>query len=391
LIHYPDAPAIKPTESVGRKTANGGCMAGRFSWLEKLTPDSGTVAKSISRLEQFVMPESGRAERRFVEHFAAYRWNGSTLEQDMVRDISATGVYLLTKERWRLGTIVSLTMQREGPLELDPTRRITTQARVVRCGEDGVGLSFIWSKHDPRSLRWESLVESVIELTKPDEMLGLARTVESLAFLSRICPDGMEEIEHWVRTRASNHKAVNAVSIALRAEDLFIRSGATGDVVRVNPQVAVRILEGGSSTDEDWLHDFWAGLLITSCSADGRDESNLEFVGLFSQLTLIPIRIFTVVCTRATKVISESGTVFARPLACNLKELVATVGSRVTNMERDLGSLSELQLIERRIANNPTLLASDEIHITPTALALRLFALCNGHRGTLRSFYSLRF
>ena len=60
--------------------------------------------------------------RRFVEQFAAYRWDGSGLAQEMVRDISSTGLFLLTKERWQPGTILTLTLQREGPLDLDPAR-----------------------------------------------------------------------------------------------------------------------------------------------------------------------------------------------------------------------------------------------------------------------------
>lgn len=363
-------------------------MAGRISWLEKvLKPDSDAIAASIGWLEKFVTPEADRAERRFVEQFAAYRWDGSALAQDMVRDISASGFYLLTKERWQPGTILAMTLQREGSLDLDPTRRITTQARVIRCGPDGVGFSFLWSKDDPESRQWESLLESLIEQTKPAEMLNLVRLVEAFAFLGRICSGGAKEIGEWVRTRASSYKVLNAVSIALKADNILGLGIATNRAC-VNPRIAVRILEVGSGTEEDWLHRYWAGLLITSVSADGRDKKNLEFVELLSQLTSIPLRIFTVVCTKATKVLTESGDVCARPLGCNLEELAATVGARGPQMERELEALSGLQLIERkRAASGPALLASNESYLTPTSLGLELFALCNGHRGALRDFY----
>jgi hypothetical protein len=366
-------------------------MAGRISWLEKvLKPDSDAIAASIGWLEKFVTPEADRAERRFVEQFAAYRWNGSALAQDMVRDISASGFYLLTKERWQPGTILALTLQREGSLDLDPTRRITTQARVIRCGPDGVGLSFLWSKDDPESRQWESLLESLIEQTKPAEMLSLVRLVEAFAFLSQICSGGAKEIGEWVRTRASSYKVLNAVSIALKAEN-HLGLGVSNNGARVNPQVAVRILEVGSGTDEDWLHRYWAGLLITALSPDGREKTNLDFVEILSQLTSIPLRIFTVVCTKSAKGLSESGDVFAKPLACNLEELAATVGARGPQMERELEALSALQLIEKKkAATGPALLASNESYLTPTILGLELFALCNGHRGALHDFYLAR-
>jgi hypothetical protein len=364
-------------------------MTGRASWLGKvLKPDSNTIAASIDWLEKFVTPEPDRPERRFVEQFAAYRWNGSSLTQNMVRDISTTGLYLLSTERWEPGTILALTLQREGALELDPARRITTQAKVVRCGTEGVGLLFLWSKDDPESRRWDALLECLISQTMPGDMLSLVRMVEAFAFLGRICSDGAEEIGEWVRTRASSHKVLNAVSIALKAENL-LGLGAAIDSMRVNPLVVVRILEVGSGSDEEWLHRFWAGLLITSASADGGEETSLKFVELFSQLTSIPIRIFTVVCTKATKVISESGSVSARPFVCNVEELAATVGSRASQIERELDALSGFQLIERgRTANDLALLTNDKIYITPTSVGLQLCALCNGHRGPLRDFIS---
>lgn len=359
-------------------------MIGRVKWLEKvLKPDTDTIAQAFGRLEKFLVPEADRAERRSVDQFAAYRWDGTGLAFDPVRNISASGLFLETNARWQPGTILALTLQREGPLELDPARRITTQAKVVRCGTDGVGLSFLWAKDDPELRLWDSLLESLIEQTRPAEMTSLARMVDAFAFLGRICSGGAQEIGEWVRTRASSHKILNAVSIALKAESL----PEMRPEFRINPQVAVRILEVGSGTDEEWLHGLWAGLLTASMSPKGRSTSTLEFVELFSQLTSIPLRIFTVVCTKSPKIVQETGAVQANPLACNLDELASTVGARVPQMERDLEVLAGLRLIEKRSANVSALLRNNEINITPTELSLKLFALCHGHRGELRDFF----
>ena len=361
-------------------------MAGRVGWLGKvLKPDSEKIAASISWLEKFVTPEADRAERRFVEQFAAYRWEGSGLTHDFVRDISSSGFYLLTPQRWQPGSILAFTLQREGPLDPDPARRITTQAKVVRCGPDGVGLSFLWAKDDPKSRQWDTLLDSLINQTRPGDMQSLVRLVDAFAFLGRICPDGVDEIGDWVRTRASSHKVLNAVSIALKAREHL--GAQSTNSLRVNPALAVRILDIGSGTHEEWLHRFWAGLLITSLSAHGKDQANLEFIELFSQLTSIPIRVLTVVCTKAPKFITDSGAVAANPLACDTGELAATVSARGPQLARDLETLASLHLIEQSSASSPALLASSHTRITPTGLGLQLFALCNGHRGDLRDFY----
>ena len=342
-------------------------------------------------LENFLMPDSERGERRLserrsVDQFAAYRWNGSDLKQEAVKDISSTGLYILTEERWLPGTPVFLTLQKEGPLELNPERRIEIQAKVARCGEDGVGLAFVL-QDDPDSRQWENLRESLIEQAKPKDLLSLVRMAEAVGFLSRICPRGSEEVRQLVCGRLSNHKQENAIGIVLKAESLLAFEPDL-DRLRVDPSLVVRILEGGSCTDEDWLRSFWGGLLATSCTVDGNDESSPAFVESFSQLTTFPVRILTVVCTRATTVLSESGWISAKPLAYSKEELMQTTGSRGLQVDRDLDLLSVLGLIEKRESNSPTLLVSDETHVTPSSLGLELFARCHGHRGPLEDFYA---
>lgn len=346
------------------------------------------MTKRKGWLESFLEPEVERAERRSVDQFASYRWNGTGLVQEAVRDISPTGVYIVTEDRWQPGTLVTLTLQREGPLETNSERRIDVRAKVARCGKDGVGLAFAFAKNDPNARQWESLSESLIQEAKPESMLSLVRMAEAVSFLSQICPGGADDIGGLLKGRLSNHKVANAIEIALKAQNSLATEHAT---IRFHADagLVVRILEDGSCTDEGWLKHFWGGLLATSCTADGEGELSKVLVELFSKLTTFPVRILVVVCTRATKVMAESGLIFAKPLACKMEELMQTTGSRGAQIERDIGRLSELGLIEKRDPGLPALLASDEILITPTSLGLQLFACCNGQRGPLREFYAL--
>ena len=349
-------------------------MTGRKDWLESfLKPDSEGA-------------ERRSAERQSVDQLAAYRWNGYTLKRESIRDISSTGLYILTEDRWQPGTLILLTLQREGPLEMNSVSRVEVQAKVVRCGEDGVGLAFVLPD-DPDSRKWDGLRESLIGQAKPEDMRSLVRMAEAVTFLSRICPGGAEKVGQLVGGRLSIHKLTNAVSIVLKAENLLALE-PVADRLRADPDIVVRILEDGSCTEEDWLKHFWGGLLATSCAVNGKDGSSLVFVELLSQLTTFQVRILTVVCTRATKVLAEPGSISVKPLACKVEELMLTTGSRGLQFERDLDRLSELGLIEKRDSNSPTSLATGETHITPSSLGLQLFAQCNGHRGSLRDFYA---
>jgi hypothetical protein len=62
-----------------------------------------------------------------------------------IQNISSTGFYLLTEERWHLGTIITMTLQRTSPAsEKSPEENhISVRSKVVRIGTDGVGFAFI--------------------------------------------------------------------------------------------------------------------------------------------------------------------------------------------------------------------------------------------------------
>lgn len=335
-------------------------------------------------LEKFLEP--GRAERKPAPHFVAYRWTGATFRTDPVRNISSTGVYVVTEERLHPGAFVSLLLQREGPLERDPERRITTQARVARHGEDGVGLAFVMPT-DKRGRQWASLFDGLVAQMNPEDLKSFVRIHGAVEFLHRICPDSAEELGQLLHGRLSNHKLANALEIALWAEGLLSSDPASGTLL-ADPHLVGQILEVGSSTEELWLQHSWGGLLAACSSVNGTDNSSRTFVELFSQMVTFQARILTVVCTRATKVPSDSGKVISKPLPCDLEEIVATTGSRGVNIDRDLQQLSELGLIEKSSADSPTLLRRNEIYITPSSLGLELHARCNGHRGSPQEFYT---
>jgi hypothetical protein len=71
-----------------------------------------------------------------------------------IQDISSTGFYLLTKERWPLGTIVTMTLQRTDIAHRNSgaERHIAVLSKVVRLGEDGVGFVFLPIEAQARSV-----------------------------------------------------------------------------------------------------------------------------------------------------------------------------------------------------------------------------------------------
>src|SRR5580692_4359676 len=130
--------------------------------------------------EKLSPANSKRADRKPAHGFVAHHWSGSSAQQDDIKDISSTGLYLLTEERWLPGTVVSLTLQMKSPLEEISERRITVQAKAVRWGNDGVGLSFVLPDN-PDALPWKILLQSAADQSEPNDALDLARLARAFA------------------------------------------------------------------------------------------------------------------------------------------------------------------------------------------------------------------
>jgi hypothetical protein len=89
--------------------------------------------------------EQRKAQRMKSPLLVAYYWNGGAPMSHQIQNISSTGFYLLTTERWLPGTMITMTLQRtdiaHGNSRTEP--HIPVLSKVVRLDEDGVGFTFI--------------------------------------------------------------------------------------------------------------------------------------------------------------------------------------------------------------------------------------------------------
>jgi hypothetical protein len=108
--------------------------------LKPATGPSDTVKNWLS---QNTDKERRIARRRRWPHLAAVETESISTAPHAVRDISTTGLYLLTDERWPLGTRVQMSLQRTDGLDDATMIPTTLELRVSRWGADGVGLEFV--------------------------------------------------------------------------------------------------------------------------------------------------------------------------------------------------------------------------------------------------------
>jgi hypothetical protein len=77
-----------------------------------------------------------------IENVVASFWTGGAPTVNPVRDISSSGLYVLTTERWYPGTIIQMTLTIRNAVEEALEASICVCAEAIRWGNDGVGLKF---------------------------------------------------------------------------------------------------------------------------------------------------------------------------------------------------------------------------------------------------------
>lgn len=109
---------------------------------ESETPGSDGVALRFLR---WLFPEVNqrRAIRFQAPNLVAYYWTGGAPYSYHVGDISATGLFLLTKERWAPGTLIQMTLQKQDGRINDSDSSICVLSEVVRWGQNGAGFNFV--------------------------------------------------------------------------------------------------------------------------------------------------------------------------------------------------------------------------------------------------------
>jgi hypothetical protein len=86
-------------------------------------------------------PQPRKTSRETLRGLTAYFWTGGVPVAHDIQDVSPTGLYVVTEERWYPGTVIRMTLT--DSTEPTAERSITVNATAMRWGNDGVGLQFV--------------------------------------------------------------------------------------------------------------------------------------------------------------------------------------------------------------------------------------------------------
>jgi hypothetical protein len=112
-----------------------------------LGPSRQAAPSGFAKLGRWLFSEPADPRsnsRKPVPGLVAHFFTGGAPQAHEIRDVSPTGLYVVTTERWYPGTVIRMTLSKPDIGQSPTDRSITIQARAVRWGNDGVGLQFLF-------------------------------------------------------------------------------------------------------------------------------------------------------------------------------------------------------------------------------------------------------
>jgi hypothetical protein len=196
------------------------------------------------------------------------------------------------------------------------------------------------------------------------------------AFLGKICLPAAEELGLFFKDRVHLWRSYNLAKAEKKAKKKYEEIHGLEEKY-AHPRLVSSIVNQVSWTDDDEIQEMWAGLLTSSCTQDGDDDSNLIFINLLAQLNKAQVKILNYACGTARKQMLSTGVVRAQNLTASFDELKQITGiMSFQQLDRDMEHLAVLGLLP--VIGWGFQTDSTDAIIRPSDLALHLFVRCQG-------------
>jgi hypothetical protein len=318
-------------------------------------------------------PQVARPPRRNPDGLVAKRGNDSL---GQIKIIGRNGFFLQTTERWPIGEVFSLSVQKEDAKASDSELIIDVPVRVASHREDGVGMAFVLPEGMDIDL-WEHIVDTADTPIESQDTQFIFRMVRAILFLYRLCPSRAMQPILVLTGEMDQFRTGSMLTITLTAEKMLAEE-PDAKAMHANPEIVAGIMKSGSWQFDDLTQRLWAGLLASSCSKDGTDQSNQDLVDVLGEVTVNQAHILVEGCRRASDQPTGDGGV-ARSFIVTSEEMIGITGMYdFFRNATDVAYLHGYGLIENNF-DFSTHSTKTTFDITPSPLGMRLFKACRGH------------
>jgi len=197
------------------------------------------------------------------------------------------------------------------------------------------------------------------------------------SFLEIVCKPCLQEFGHLLQDKVRGWRLNNIIRTMEKAKGRMDFDGQDLQLT-TNARVGLSIMEECSNVDDDELQNLWAGLFVSSCTKDGRDDSNMNFVDLLKRMSSVEAKIINYACSNCTKKQHVHNLLTANTLTITLDELVKIAGTDdIYRLDNELDHMRSIQLLEYNsgfsVGEGVFSGEKYEINITPSAIALSLY------------------
>ena len=217
----------------------------------------------------------------------------------------------------------------------------------------------------------EPLGQAGLEITKA--------TIDGVSsFLKVVCKPGLEEIGFLIKDQVRYWRLCNILKMLEKAKNRMNFDGQELNLT-ANVRVGLAIMEGCSDVDDEELQDLWAGLFVSSCTPDGKDDSNMNFVDLLCRMSSVEAKILDYSCRMCKKNLYPNKLIIADNFKITLSELVKIAGTDdIYRLDSELDHMRSIEVLNHGnlLVGGGGFNADDknlEANLTPSALALNLY------------------
>ena len=218
---------------------------------------------------------------------------------------------------------------------------------------------------------------------KPIGEAGLEATKAAInsvsSFLELVCKPGLEELGFFMKDEVRYWRLCNILRVLEKAKGKMDFDGKELNLT-ANARVGLSIMQECSKVDKEELQNLWAGLFVSSCTPDGKDDSNMNFVDLLRRMSSVEAKILDYACNNCMKLLYPNKLITAEQIIVPFEVLVRITGTDdIYRLDSELDHMRSIELLytgDSFLGDGGGFNASDnllEANITPSPLALNLF------------------
>lgn len=199
------------------------------------------------------------------------------------------------------------------------------------------------------------------------------------SFLELVFKPGLEELGYLIKDEVRLWRLNNIIKTLEKAQGKMEFDGKDLNLT-ANARVGLNIMEGCSEVDNEELQDLWAGLFASSCTPDGKDDSNMNFVDLLRRMSSVEAKIIDYACKNSIKFLYPNKLIMSDGLNVSFDTLVGITGTNdIYRLDSELDHMRSIELLvhgDTFVGGGGGFTASDtelEANITPSPLALNLY------------------